>query len=223
MSTATLLAYNGKTSVKRKYLRRVRKHRELDQLVQGYGYWKDGRGCAVGCTIHSGNHSAYETELGIPRQLAYLEDRLFERLPVELARQWPERFLSAIKPGADLSKVLPKFMVWMLSDAVDGVIRFAKREATKAAIQEVSALYLRWAAGDKPATSEWESARKIAYDAYDAASAYAADAADAAAAASYAASTAVYAYSDTAERQRQIDALTYLISTTTYKELRGEK
>ena len=48
MSTATLLAYNGKPATKRKYLGRVRKHRELDQLVQGYGYWKDGRGCSVG-------------------------------------------------------------------------------------------------------------------------------------------------------------------------------
>ena len=184
MTTTKLLAYNGKTSVKRKYLGRIRKHRELDQLVQGYGYWKDGRGCAVGCTIHSGNHSAYETELGIPSALAHLEDRLFENLPVELARQWPEGFLSAIKPGADLSLVLPKFMVWMLSDSVDGVIRFAKREDTKLAIQGVSALFVRWAAGDKPTTSEWESARKIAAYAADAAyAAYAAYAAAAAAAA----------------------------------------
>ena len=53
-------------------------------------------------------------------------------------------------------------MVWMLSDPIDGVLRFAKREDTKSAIQWVSALFVRWAAGDKPATSEWESARKIA-------------------------------------------------------------
>ena len=199
MSTATLLAYNGNPATKRKYLGRVRRHRELDQLVQGYGYWEDGRGCAVGCTIHSGNHSAYETELGIPRQLAYLEDRLFENLPVELARQWPERFLSAIKPGADLSLVLPKFMVWMLSDQVDGVIRFAKREATRAAIQGVSALFVRWAAGDKPATSEWESARKIAYAAY---AAYTAADYTAAYTAAYAAYDAAAAYAAAAARSK---------------------
>ena len=115
---APLLAYHGDKRIKSTYLKRVRDHRKADQLVQGFGYWQDGRGCAVGCTIHGSSHEAYETELGIPRQIAYLEDRFFESLPKEIARQWPERFLSAITPGRDLSLVLPRFMEWLLIEDV---------------------------------------------------------------------------------------------------------
>ena len=195
--TTKLLAYHGDKKIKAKYLGRVRAHRKADQLIQGYGYWEDGRGCAVGCTIHSGNHADYETEMGIPLVLARLEDGIFERLPKELARQWPERFLSAIKPGADLSLVWAKFAAWMLLDEKDGVIRFAKHEQTIASIKCVGALYQRWAAGDKPATTEWESARYLT-GAARAAAAYAASAAayaDAAAdaAAAYAADAATAA------------------------------
>jgi hypothetical protein len=187
MKSNVLVAFHGDPEIKREYLARVEAHRKADEIVSGV-YWERGKGCAVGCTIHGNDHRAYERELGIPTVLARLEDRLFEVLyatgNVDLAKAWPERFLSAAKPGADLSLVWPKFAVWLLSDAAAGVIRFAKREATKAAIEGVSALYLRWAAGDKPATSEWESARKIADAAADA------DAADAAAAAAYAAAAA---------------------------------
>jgi len=164
MSTQ-LLAYHGDKRIKAKYLGRVRAHRKADEIISGR-YWENGKGCAIGCTIHGSNHAAYETELGVPRSLARLEDRLFEGLYATrnfpLAKEWPERFLSAIKPGSDLSLVWTKFALWLLSDEKDGVIRFAKRADTRTAIEGVSALYRRWAAGDKPATSEWESARKIA-------------------------------------------------------------
>ena len=122
--------------------------------------------------------------------IARLEDGIFERLPKELARQWPERFLSAIKPGADLSLVWAKFAAWMLLDEKDGVIRFAKHEQTIASIKCVGALYQRWAAGDKPATTEWESARYLT-GAARAAAAYAASAA--AYADAYADAAAAYA------------------------------
>ena len=101
-------AFLGKASVKREYLSRVRKHRKADELIHGT-YWEHGKGCAVGCTVHSGNHGDYETQLGIPRILARLEDGIFESLSNGKAQEWPERFLSAIKPGADLSLVWPKF------------------------------------------------------------------------------------------------------------------
>ena len=68
----------------------IKRHQDLDMIVQRTygeenGTWK---GCAVGCSIHSINiklkkkystsdHSVYETELGIPKELAYLEDALF--------------------------------------------------------------------------------------------------------------------------------------------------
>jgi hypothetical protein len=198
-----LIAFHGDKSVKKKYLERVRLHAKADEIRSGY-YWENGMGCAVGCTIHSGEHAAYERELGIPMVLARLEDRLFEGMyrhgATAEAKAWPERFLKSIPVGADLSLVWAKFMVWLLDDETDGVVRFAKTESSRAAIQGVSALYRRWASGDKPAITDWESARKIAAAAYaDAAYAYAyadaayADAAYAAADAAYAAYAYAYA------------------------------
>lgn len=152
-----LLAFHSDPKIKSKFLRRVRLHAKADEIVSGQ-YWENGQGCAVGCTIHGSSHAAYENELGIPQVLAHLEDRLFEGMfrgnPVT-AKAWPERFLSAPQPGADLSRVWPKFMHWMLIDFEHGVIQFAKTERSKKPIGDVAALYLRWVNGDKPAAKEW--------------------------------------------------------------------
>ena len=65
----TLLSFHSDPSVKKKYLSRVEAHAKADEIIHGT-YWENGKGCAVGCTIHSGRHQDYETELGIPRRLA---------------------------------------------------------------------------------------------------------------------------------------------------------
>ena len=94
-----LLAYHSNPAIRKEYLQRVIDHRAADQISKGR-YWEDGKGCAVGCTIHSGNHASYEKELGIPSELAYLEDFIFEDLPNARAMMWPEQFLAAIPvPG----------------------------------------------------------------------------------------------------------------------------
>ena len=104
-------AFHNDPAIKEKYLSRVREHALADEIIKGV-YWEKGRGCAVGCTIHSSNHKAYEDELGIPMILARLEDGIFECLPLDRAKLWPEQFLNIIKVGADLSNVWPKFADW---------------------------------------------------------------------------------------------------------------
>src|SRR5690349_18128098 len=146
-------AYHGDSAIKRKYLARVRAHGKADQIIKGK-YWENGRGCAVGCTIHSDAHAAYETELGIPAAIAHLEDTIFENLPNELALKWPERFLKAIKPGADLHLVVPRFMVWLLIDEQEGVLRFADGKGA-AAIKTVTSLYQRLIDGGLVSVNEW--------------------------------------------------------------------
>jgi len=88
-----MLAFHSNPNIKSTYLARVRRHREWDEILQGYGYWSDsdGKGCGVGCTVHTSEnpHKAYEIELGIPAVLAYLEDVTFEKLPAKEARLWP--------------------------------------------------------------------------------------------------------------------------------------
>ncbi len=87
-----LLAFHGDMKIKKKYLARVRAHRKADEIVSGK-YWENGKGCAVGCTIHGSSHKAYEDEIGHPQILARLEDRLFEaiyKFNPKLAKAWPE-------------------------------------------------------------------------------------------------------------------------------------
>src|SRR5262249_3407302 len=113
LSMNKLIAFHGNPQIKEKYLARIRAHVAADELIHGV-YWQNGKGCAVGCTIHSGYHAAYETELGIPRILARLEDGIFENLPNGQAKEWPQKFLAAIPISADLSLVWLQFAVWLL-------------------------------------------------------------------------------------------------------------
>ena len=185
-----MLAFLNKPSVKRTYLARVRAHAKADEIIHGT-YWENGKGCAVGCTIHGSEHRKYETELGIPRILANLEDVLFERMANGHAKEFPLQFLSAIKVGADLSNVWNQFAHWMLLDPEHGVIRFAKKEKTKEAIERVGKMYGQAAMGKTPDKQEWKDA--AAYAAAAAADADAAAYAADAAAAAYDAAAAAYA------------------------------
>ena len=114
-----MLAFHGKPEIKEMYLARVRAHALAEEVAHGF-YWENGKGCAVGCTIHSGTHKNYETELGIPIMLARLEDRLFEGMSNGKSKEFPERFLSAIPVGADLLLVGWKFLHWLLTEELTG-------------------------------------------------------------------------------------------------------
>ncbi len=173
-------AFYNDEHIKELYLARVRQHRAADEIIHGK-YWENGRGCAVGCTIHSSDHAAYEGELGIPCALAWLEDRIFENLPNPNAAEWPEAFLSSIPVGADLGHVCDQFMSWLLMDEEAGVIRFA-REQDKPAIKQIAALYQRRLAGETITEDEWFAIQSATHSA-----AYADDADDASLAADYAA------------------------------------
>jgi hypothetical protein len=108
-------AYHSNPKLKADILATLTAHRAADEIVKGQ-YWQNGKGCAVGCTVKSNNHMAYESQFGIPVMLARLEDRIFEGLPNDQAMLWPERFIAAIEPGANLSLVGWKFQWWLLTD-----------------------------------------------------------------------------------------------------------
>lgn len=136
-----LLAFHGDKAVQQKYIDRIRTHRKAEDLVQG-----DAKRCAIGCTLDGKyDHLAYETELGIPERLAQLEDSIFEGLAKDEAMEWPERFLSAIHPGADLSMVWPKFALMLLTDEKIGCIQYAgDKWGVKEAVEGVADLYREW-------------------------------------------------------------------------------
>jgi hypothetical protein len=111
-----MLSFHSDPAIKSNYLARVAGHADADEIVKGR-YWENGKGCAVGCTIHGETHESFERELGVPQMLAWLEDVIFEGLPNRLAKTWPERFLLSIAPGKDLSPVGWRFLHWLLAES----------------------------------------------------------------------------------------------------------
>jgi hypothetical protein len=165
-----LLAFHGDPAIKAHYLARIAAHEAADEIIKGF-YWEDGKGCAVGCTIHSSSHDRYETELGIPQALALLQDGLFEVLPNGDAKTFPRLFLGAIPVGADLALVVPRFLHWLLVDPKDGAINYVEdgRPYTgqvRKAINDVGALWLDVIEGRRSAA---RSARSVAWSAAESA------------------------------------------------------
>ena len=132
-------AFHGSKEIKDKYVNRVISHIKADNLVQGQG-WKDGKGCAVGCTLEKYDHKAYEAELGIPKWLAHVEDRIFEGMSFEKSKQWPKKFLQAIKPGVDLNRAKSLFLIEVLKIALKN-FDHEKFSDVKKSINKVIELY----------------------------------------------------------------------------------
>ena len=114
-----MFAYREDSVIKREVLAQLVACREAGELAPGR-YRENIRGRrtsrAILCTIHSEDISEYESCLGIPQMLAELKGCLFEGLPHDAAMSWPERFMGAIRPGSDLSRVGWQFLRWLLSD-----------------------------------------------------------------------------------------------------------
>jgi hypothetical protein len=169
MSEVTMRAFHNDKKVQKKYLARVKAHAKADEFVKGQ-YWQNGKGCAVGCTIHDSDHKKYETELGIPEWLARVEDSFFENLPNDKAKEWPVKFLEAISVGADLNKIKPQFMIYILEQSREQVAEKPEYDYVDLAICQVIELWKTdplqlntddWSAAESAAWSAW-SARSAA-------------------------------------------------------------
>lgn len=157
----TLVAYHGREADKLNILSQLTKHRDADELVKGK-YWENGKGCAVGCTIYSGNHAEYEHRFGIPQMLAQLEDCIFEGLPNERAKEWPIVFMSAIRPGADLSRVGWQFLHWLLTD--ETVNPGINHPLVKDAVRQCADVLIPLTKGERiDQSAAWSAAASAAY------------------------------------------------------------
>lgn len=152
-----LLAFHNDPDIKQEYMTRVKAHRLAGDIRKNY-WWDDntGTGCAIGCTVHAGNPAVYETELGIPAQLAWLEAVIHTRLITERSDFWAEEFLSAITPGDDLSCVVADFIHWLLTDP-NGVRGNCSADEIFL-LDTVVDLYARRINGDEPSGHEWDAA-----------------------------------------------------------------
>jgi hypothetical protein len=139
-------AFHNDVNIQKKYLDRIYAHAKADNFIKGK-YWENGKGCAVGCTIESDNHKAYETELGVPEWLARLEDTIFENLPNDLAKKWPVQFLEAINLGSDLENIKKPFIIYLMNENLKSirscVYNVEKNPEVKKAIDLVEAAILQ--------------------------------------------------------------------------------
>lgn len=146
-------------------------HREANRLVQE-PYWAEGRGGAVGCSIHDfrpgseDEEDLFEPLFGIPRALAWLEDSIFMNLELGEARLWPERLVRAISPGSDLTMVGDQFLHWLLSGEDSPLVPWKEEKH----MQRAAMIVKRRLAGDEPSQDEWTAVRDAADAAASAAS-----------------------------------------------------
>ena len=215
-TTQMLIAYHGRQADKDAILAQLAGHRAADELVQGYGYWKDGKGCAVGCTIHSGDHMKYESQFGIPVAIARLEDRIFEELPVELARQWPERLMSTIQPGQDLSRVHWALLRWLLTtpDVNPGIENPIARDEVRQCAELMADIAVGRAV---TASAAWNAAASAAWSAAESAAESEAWSAAESAAESVAASAAWSAAESVAENVASVARIAARIAASAAK------
>ena len=185
-------AYKNDPKLKEMLVQEAIEHRVLDRLHQQYGYGsmrsgENFKGCDIGCTVFSLNrkfglkietndHGGVASFLDVPVGLVLLFDRLFEQLPKDLAMTWQERHWLAIEPGSDQTHTVGKFLHWLLVDPNDGVIKFAKNDNVRKAIQAVADLFEKKMAGKRITNAQWDRVRRTT-TAAAADAAYAADAA----------------------------------------------
>jgi hypothetical protein len=172
MMKPAMIAYHNKPEIRADIIKQLEAHIAADQLVKGQ-YWENGKGCAIACTLHSSNHMEYETRFGIPVMLARLEDCIFEGLPNGTAKAWPIRFMSAIKPGHDLSLVGWKFLYWILTDETvnPGITHPLVKDAVAQAAQVICAISKGEPPNESAARSAAWSAESAAWSAESAESA----------------------------------------------------
>jgi hypothetical protein len=88
---------------------------------------------------------------------------LVDGITTGLARETAESLVTPERPGADLSLVSARFMVWLLSDPEHGVITVA-REQGRQVIDTVTGLYTRVIAGEAVTDGEWSAALVAAWN-----------------------------------------------------------
>jgi hypothetical protein len=223
--TTQILAWHGDPALKAEAVALMIAHRAADDFIQGAftqlsetGF----RGCFHGCLTTEklaaeanlavtdylrsaapiDYHGEGEQIWGIDRKVGYILDRTFEAMPDSEHGDFAVAATQAIPVGADLSRVIDRWLLDILADPEMGVRGLiADGSAQRTAVDAVVALYERRLAGDEPTRDEWITTRRAAADAGADAAAAAVDAYAAADAAAYATVDA-YAAADAAAARR---------------------
>ena len=172
------IAFHSSPNLAEKVREQVNAHTAADEIIQGR-YWENGKGCFIGCIAHGSDPAVVEQLTGFPIMLTKIAESIFEGLPNDIAKAFPQRIINAPRIGADLSLVSWKFLHWLVDDVLTEFADDKTRAACSPAL-EIVAAKLRGEEVSFDAAAY--AARAAAYAADAAADAYAAaDAARAAA------------------------------------------
>jgi hypothetical protein len=148
----------------------VEAHVAADQVIQG-AYWKDGRGCFIGCLAHSDDLTLAIERFGLTLPLLRIAENIFEELPADEAKAFFAALPDAVGcDGKDLSRVHWQFL------AAELRVLPEQKPEIQAVIDPVIAGMELLSAGE-----DWSISTTCAARAAARAAACAADAADAAA------------------------------------------
>jgi hypothetical protein len=186
----TTPAFHGDTTVKQVAIERLGKHWRAGQVTPWVKVsFADAPGIrsVMGASVESGDEAEYVRQLGIPASLARLHETLLmqcghlvmpdtpntpPRFEVpELAREYPLLWLQAIRVGADLRGVVPRFVAWLLHELLDPkvLLPWSLDAATEAVTLQLSVLFDAFVAGQPVASVQWAEVRRAAVKASDAA------------------------------------------------------
>ena len=88
-------AFHNNLHTQQEFQTRVQGHYDADEIIHGV-YWKNGKGCAIGCMIHSNNHKDLELLYGIPEWIGRLVDVLFEGMENKYSKEFVLDFTNII-------------------------------------------------------------------------------------------------------------------------------
>lgn len=145
-----MTTFFGEPTVKAALLARLEGHRIADEYVQGQ-YWEKGKGCFIGCAVHSDEVEQFEQTLGLSPYIARLGEYFFEAFDPAQAKRVPLEIIEAIPVGVDDTMVWPRLWQWIVNDSQYGLLHYNFPNHIQVVIRGVQALYTSWPAIDPQA------------------------------------------------------------------------
>jgi hypothetical protein len=143
-------AFHNNPTIKAQHLARLGAQHAAGEIVQNQ--------------FDCSNNVPYELELGIPWNVAWLQDDIFETLPEHFAPAFVLRFLEVIPVGTDLSGVYDQWCLWMLTNPIHGLVPISDKPSVK----QMGELFARAVAGDPPTPKAWASTANLAWATWEA-------------------------------------------------------
>ncbi len=153
-----MLTFFNDPQLKAALLARLEGHRLADEIDQRH-YWKDSKGCFIGCAIHGNNALKFENEFGLSRYVARLGEYFFEALPLDKAKTLPVEIIESVPVGVDSSLVWPHFWHWLVTDTKHGLLCLPLKSNVVDLLKRVDALYATWPHVDERAAGAGAAAR----------------------------------------------------------------